>query len=44
MQTPEDKLIEKVKELRKECEENELMTELILEFLVKQYVKEEYRK
>ncbi|MEJ7494382.1 hypothetical protein [Staphylococcus pasteuri] len=44
MQTPEDKLIENVKELRKEYEENELMTELILEFLVKQYVKEEYRK
>ncbi|MFO8361102.1 hypothetical protein R6I68_13590 [Staphylococcus aureus] len=44
MGTPEDKLIQKIKELRKEYEENDLMTELILEYLVKKYVEEEYRK
>ncbi|HHC7447540.1 TPA: hypothetical protein ACN3HF_000540 [Staphylococcus aureus] len=44
METPEDKLIQKIKELRKEYEENDLMTELILEYLVKKYVEEEYRK
>ncbi|CAC6753198.1 hypothetical protein QAC11_01110 [Staphylococcus aureus] len=44
METPEDKLIQRIKELRKEYEENDLMTELILEYLVKKYVEEEYRK
>ncbi|SGW56836.1 MULTISPECIES: hypothetical protein [Staphylococcus] len=44
MKTPEDKLIQRIKELRKEYEENDLMTELILEYLVKKYVEEEYRK
>ncbi|HHP5374297.1 TPA: hypothetical protein ACSCWE_002002 [Staphylococcus aureus] len=44
METPEDKLIQRIKELRKEYEENDLMTELILEYLAKKYVEEEYRK
>ncbi|EPC8883060.1 hypothetical protein ACEY6H_10130 [Staphylococcus aureus] len=44
METPEDKLIQRIKELRKEYEENDLMTELILEYLVKKYVEEEYKK
>ncbi|WP_263574124.1 hypothetical protein [Staphylococcus aureus] len=44
METPEDKLIQRIKELRKEYEENDLMTDLILEYLVKKYVEEEYRK
>lgn len=44
MDTPEDKLIQKIKELRKEYEDSDLMSELILEYLVKKYVNEEYRK
>ncbi|HEG9095570.1 TPA: hypothetical protein SGA56_001764 [Staphylococcus aureus] len=39
METPEDKLIQRIKELRKEYEENDLMTELILEYLVKSMLK-----
>ncbi|WP_179300052.1 hypothetical protein [Staphylococcus delphini] len=43
MLNPEEKLIKKIKELRQEFEENPLMTPLILEYLVKKYVEEEYR-
>ncbi|MBY7664008.1 hypothetical protein [Staphylococcus agnetis] len=43
MLNPEEKLIQKIKELRQEFENNLLMTPLILEYLVKKYVEEEYK-
>ncbi|MBF0793765.1 hypothetical protein [Mammaliicoccus lentus] len=42
--TKEDLLIDKIKELQEEYENNPLMTKLILEFEITKYFEEVYKK